>query len=131
MEKLVQVRRADKRTIGYQMIFKSGKVIFWGKQKGKSYCEVNLDRPVGFIESSGPMLDQAGKTYIKLIYLDKHEKFIDSCALYTNSYSASWEGRRCKIDDGLWLCGFDVICESDQTISALNYCSWVPNKKII
>ena len=77
MEKLVQVRWADKRAIGYQMVFKSGKVVFWGKQKGKSYCEVNLDRAVGCIQSSAPVLDQGGKRYVNLTYLDREERVID------------------------------------------------------
>lgn len=82
------------------MIFKSGKVIFWGKQKGKSYCEVNLDRPVSYIESKGPQFDKSGKEFVKLIYLDHDEKVIDSCALYSDRYPMEWEGRRCKVEEG-------------------------------
>lgn len=51
--KFVQVRRQDKRAIGYQMVFANGETVSYGILTGKSTSEVNLTSQPKVIEVTG------------------------------------------------------------------------------
>jgi len=112
--KFVQVRRQDKRAIGYQMVFANGETISYGMKTGKSVSEVNLTEQPKLIEVTGlQKADNGGKSYIKITFQDSKQGVIDTCLLYTSSVAGSfltsfsgwegfteWKGKRIELQDG-------------------------------
>lgn len=74
------MRRADKKAVGYKMVFKNGKTVSYGEETGESYSEVVLSRPARYIEASCFNKDEYSikHHFTKLTYFDKDDRVIDS-----------------------------------------------------
>ena len=128
VEKLIQIRRNDKKAIGYKIVFKTGQTASYGKLVGDGYSECVFDRQPRWIEVSN--LQKAdGKPFVKITYADEDSKPIDCCLFYTSGYPDDWPGKKVYIKEEHQIIGFDITLESDkQTIKYISPKTWIPPK---
>ena len=91
LKKFVQVRREDKKPIGFQLVYNNGYVVSFGEQSGASVSEAVLTSDPRYIEIKS--MHQGGKSFIKISYLGKDEAMIDSFLLYLPQVE-EWQGKR-------------------------------------